>query len=467
MLNLYKTHLHILQLEEYSPLRFLNWWFRHPFTASISNKKPLVYTQKIRHLILLSHISLIILLILFARFQILDSIFLLFYLLSPFVYLFLAILAYKPHELINRQLTINKVRKQILTHPHLTTIGITGSYGKTGTKNFLFDILNNFLPSLKTPESYNTVFGIAKTINLELTDNLHYFISEMGAYKIGEINELCRMTPPNYAILTAIGTQHLERFKNLKNTTEAKFELINHTPPSHALVNLDNPYIAANLSKYNRLKTYSLADPKADFFVSKLLITPIGINFTLNNHAFETPLFGTSNLSNLAAAISMAMMLKIPLQLIKESVAKMNPAPHRLELKKIGQATLIDNAYSSNEKGFKNIMADLKRLKGKKALITPGIVELGGETACIHRELGKLAATVFDTIILEGHNIRTDNFAIGVRHCERSLAKGGRSMAIHTNISFLNSSSSLWPTIDRLAETHSWILLENDLPDNY
>lgn len=465
MCKLFQTHLHILQLEEYSPLRFLKWWLRHPFTTSISNKKPLVYTQKVRHLTLLSRLLFLLSFIVLVdiRYYILDiSIFL----LTPFLYIFMALLVYKPYELINRRLTINRVRKQILSHPHLSTIGITGSYGKTSTKNFLFEILNNYKSTLKTPESYNTVFGIAKAVNLELTNNLHYFISEMGTYKIGEIAELCRMTPPNYAILTAIGSQHLERFKNLENTTKAKFELIDRCKSTNSLVNLDNPFIAKNISKYPDIKTYSISNPKADYFVSGYSLSPTGITFTLNNHLFKSKLFGTSNLQNLVSAISMAMMLKVPLQIIKDSVNNISPAPHRLELKYIGKAILIDNAYSSNEEGFKNIMFDLKKLKGKKALITPGIVELGNQTAPVHQKLGAIANSVFDTIILEGHNDRTDNLKIGVDQLQSPSLANGRKSAFGGRVEYINSST-LWPTIHLLAKTHSWILLENDLPDNY
>jgi UDP-N-acetylmuramoyl-tripeptide--D-alanyl-D-alanine ligase len=444
-MRLFKTHLHIYQLEGYEPKRFLSWWVKHPFTKHISNKTPLVYTTKIKIFIFLSYLILLISLL------ISPYLFLLF-LFQPFLLLFISTLLRKPDEFIIKWLTIKKTRQQILNHPNLITIGITGSYGKTSTKNMLFSILSSHQPTIKTPKSYNTIFGISKTINLELLDKTKYFICEMGAFVKGEIKTLCYQAPPRYAILTAIGSQHLERFKTLKNTTLAKFELIDAVNPRNALVNLDNPHIKNHLK--TSFNTYSFQDPKATFFVSKFRLAPTGAKFSLvyksKIYQFTTPLFGTANLENLVAAISMAFILKVPLQIIKQSVSKLTPSPSRLELKKIGNSTVIDNSYSSNQEGFEKIISDLKNLPGKKALITPGIVELGGKTKTVHQDLGKKAAQVFTTIKLIGKSNRTQAF--------KSTA---------TNSQVLPASTPIWPLAQKLAQTHSWILIENDLPDNY
>ncbi|MBU1200135.1 UDP-N-acetylmuramoyl-tripeptide--D-alanyl-D-alanine ligase [Patescibacteria group bacterium] len=455
-MKLLKTHLHIYQLEGYQPKRFLNWWLKHPFTHQVSNKTPLVYTAKTKIFIFLSY------LILLTSIFISPWLFLIF-LIQPFLLLFISTLIRKPDEFIIKWLTIKKTRQQLLNQPQLITIGITGSYGKTTTKDMLFNILNNHQPTLKTPKSYNTIFGIAKVVNLELTNKLKYFICEMGAYVKGEIKTLCYQVPPQYAILTAIGTQHLERFKTIKNTTLAKFELVNAVNPKNAMVNIDNPHIKNHLiasASFPRrresipINTYSFKDPKATFFVSKFKLSPQGTSFTLKtknkSHRFTTPLFGTANLENLAAAISMAIMLKVPVQIIKDSVSKLTPSPNRLELKKIGNATIIDNSYSSNQEGFKKIMTDLSKLPGKKALITPGIVELGQKTTIIHQELGQQANKIFNTIKLIGQSNRTQAF---------------KSTAPHSQI--LPASTPVWSLAKKLSLTHSWVLIENDLPDNY
>lgn len=461
MTKFLKTHLHILQLEGYSPARFLSWWLRHPLTFTTSDKKPLVKTSKALSLLRLTYLLYLILLFLsLTNFYYLIVLFLTFF--EPFPLLFLSLLLIKPYEILNRQLTIRRSRAAIVNHPHLTVVAVTGSYGKTSTKDFLYQILSRHAPTLKTPHSYNTVFGIAKVIDLELTRRIRYFLCEMGAYVRSEISELTRQIPPDYAILTAIGSQHLERFKSLQNTTLAKFELLDAVKPEHALVNLDNPLIAQHLQlkRYQGVNTYSLSNPAADFYLSDIRPSPQGTRFSLHYQKislqFETKLFGTANIQNLTAAIAMSLLLETPPATIHQAVSALEASPHRLELKTVGKATLIDNAYSSNEQGFTQIIADLKSLPGKKALLTPGIIELGSDTTSIHRRLGEQIATVFDTIYLVGHSDRTS-----------AIERGILSVSADQQINYLTDHRLLWPTIEKLAESHPWILLENDLPDNY
>jgi len=470
------TQLTILQQEGYSLTRFLSWWFHHPFTYTVTTKKTLVFTAKTKNLIRISLALLAILTIIsfYLKILFLTLIPPIIFLLEPFVFLSLSILIITPYEKINRRRVVGVVRKEILSHKNLTTIGITGSYGKTSVKDFLYTLLSGYQETLKTPESYNTVFGIAKVVNLELLSKTRFFICEMGAYIRGEITELCRMVPPEYAILTAIGTQHLERFKSLTNTTQAKFELVDATSKSRALVNLDNLFIAENLkqSRYRKVRTYSLRNPHADFFVSQYTLSPQGTSFTLvhqgKSYSFKSSLFGTSNLYNLTAAISMSLMLKVPLDIITGRLQFIKPSPHRLELKKINRATLIDNAFSSNEEGFTAIIGDLQKLPGKKVLITPGIIELGLKTVQVHQNLGSLSASVFDKFILVGKSLRTLSFQQGLSSSSRQSHNASSSRKRESvSVFYIPNSTNLWPIIDELSREFDWILLENDLPDSF
>lgn len=455
-----KTQLTILQQEGYSISRFFTWWLRHPTSFTISSKKPLVLTSKARFLLFSSFMFFIVLfsISLFLKLYLLSILLLFFFIFFPFLFLFLAVLLIIPYEKINRQITKNKTTFILNSH-NLKIIGITGSFGKTTVKDFLYEILNSYQQTVKTPESYNTVFGIAKVIRMEILRKTKFFICEMGAYTRGEIAEITKMVNPNYAILTAIGSQHLERFKTLENTTLAKFELIDSVSPHNALVNLDNPYIKKYLSlpQYKGVKTYSLLDPKADFFVDKYILASKGMSFRIvyqkTSLDITSPVFGTSNLYNLLAAASMSLLLNVPPEIIKKTAASISSSPHRLELKKINKATLIDNAFSSNEEGFTAILNDLKNLKGKKALLTPGIIELGEKTSQIHQKLGQLSGSIFDKIILVGHSERTKNLEIGIDNSNI--------------VSFIENDTNLWPIIENLSQKYDWILLENDLPDTF
>ena len=465
MTSLALTQLTILQQTGYLPSRYLTWWFKNPFTIFPSSKKPLVVTSKIKLIKRLSYLLLIFSLGLSFYLHSILGLFLtlIVFLVFPWLFFLSSLLLLLPYEKLNLLLTVQKVHRLLTGHSSLKTIGVTGSFGKTSVKDMLYTLLSGHSPTVKTPESYNTVFGIANVVRREILSKTRYFICEMGAYTRGEISQLCRMVPPDYSILTAIGSQHLERFKTLKNTTLAKFELVDATPPKHALVNLDNKLINEHLysdSRYAHCRTYSLYDPKADFFVSQFHFSATGTHFTLNwrggQGTYQTPLFGTSNLYNLVAAISMCHLLKVPEVTIQKRLAFITPSLHRLETKKINRAVLIDNAYSSNEQGFLSVIHDLSQMPGRKVLITPGIVELGQSTAGVHQTIGQASASVFSHIFLVGQSERTVNFLAGIRSVDHKI-----------KVTKLQSSQDLWPLIDKLSKEFDWILLENDLPDNY
>ncbi len=118
-----------------------------------------------------------------------------------------------------------KCKKKLKQYPKLIKIGITGSYGKTSTKNYLTQFLQSKYRVLSTPSSYNTPMGVCKVVLSKLDENYDIFVVEMGANKVGDIKELCNMVNIDAGIITAIGPQHLETFKTLENIISTKSEL--------------------------------------------------------------------------------------------------------------------------------------------------------------------------------------------------------------------------------------------------
>ncbi|MEO1290909.1 MAG: Mur ligase family protein, partial [Chloroflexota bacterium] len=161
------------------------------------------------------------------------------------IWLMLGNLLMTPVESALRQRFIRQAESVLQTiQPKI--IGITGSYGKTTTKNFLHDILNGRYKTYATPKSYNTMMGVTLAINTDLANDysIEYFISEMGAYVEGEIERICQLTPPDISIVTEVGPQHLERFGSLENIAIAKYEIIaNLKPQGLGVFNWDNPYV--------------------------------------------------------------------------------------------------------------------------------------------------------------------------------------------------------------------------------
>jgi len=379
-------------------------------------------------------------------------------------FLLLALFLLLPLQFIYLFFTVLRIRRVIGSYSLLTTIGITGSFGKTSTKNYLFHILDSYKLTLTTPHSYNTPFSLAHVIDWELTKKIKYFIAEFSAFRPGNIRLLSFMVPPQFSLITGIGPQHLERFGTLERITQAKFELAQATAnKKNILVNIDNTQIQEFLHThpaYSSVKTYSLNNPQATFYLSNIKRTKLSTSFVFHfqnqTFAFTAPILFTSQLQNLVAAISIAFLLKLSPSTIQSSLTSLPQVSHRLETVSLNQSVIIDNTYSSNFTGFTQIMSDLKKFSGSKVLVTPGLVELGKESQSIHHKLGQQAAEVFDRIVLVGSSNRTKTL----------------SLAFHASnpnkpIDWITKPSNYWPKVTSLSQKFDWILLENDLPENY
>ena len=322
--------------------------------------------------------------------------------------------------------TLDKIRPKI--------IGITGSYGKTTTKNFLRDIMSLRYQIYATPKSYNTLMGISLAINRDLADDYRseYFISEMGAYVEGEIARICQLTPPDIAIVTEIGPQHLERFGSLENIKRAKYELVSNLPADGvAAFNWDNPYIremAAEGYPATRLtvsRAVSLDQSRAQgitWIATDLSESLSGLTFCARHvpsgegARITTGIVGEHNVTNLLLCIAVACHEGIPLRDIAVRIRGLQPAESRLvaETSSAG-ITIINDAYSANPQG---VVSALKVLRmhdsGKRLLITPGMVELGELQEGENHKLGMLAAQSATDIILIGRN-QTQSIYEGLR----------------------------------------------------
>ena len=453
-----KLYLHILQLEGYEILRFLNWLSRNLFTRSLEGKKPLVWTSKATTIYYLSlALTVLIPVVLYVINPIYALAALLILVFLPWITLLLSVWLLKPYEIYNRQRVISRTRDKIRGLNKLQVIGITGSYGKTSVKEILYQLLRKKYKVLRTPGSYNTVFGIAKVVDLELDKNYDFFVCEMGAYKKGDIAELCKMVSPKHGILTGIAEQHLERFGSLQNIIEGKFELIESLPSGgNAILNGDNPHILENAWRAKSVyKLYGVDNEKSNINAENIKYSKDGTSFTLrtgkDSIQVQTKLLGKGNIQNILGAAILALDLGLSAEQLREAIQELEPAPNRLEILQRDGNTILNDSYSSNPAGFKEAVSVVKEMNLKeKVLITPGIVELGTRTKEVHEELGAYLDGVFGLVLLIGENDRT-----------KSLAKSLKN----TKYEFVKSTNEALEKIKSLKD--SLILIENDLPDNY
>ena len=384
----------------------------------------------------------------------------------------LANLINKPIETRINRWFIDDAARMLREHGNLRIIGITGSFGKTSVKYYLTTLLSEGFRVLMTPESYNTPMGIVRTIREHLQPTHEIFVCEMGARHLHDIKEITDIVHPDDGIVTSIGYQHLETFHSLENIISTKYELLDavdekekaegRTPGKHLkFVNGDNEIIRANM-KYTDAITYGLNDGN-DYQAKDIQVTGAGTSFTVTSPGgesaeFTTHLVGRHNVENIVGAIAAANSLGIPMSKLKMAVRRLQSVPHRLELKKHGNVSILDDAYNSNPNGAKVALETLALFEDcVKILVTPGMVELGEKEAEYNEEFGRQAAAVCDYIIL-----------IGQKNSD-AIKKGALSAGFSEDKLFVKQTftegSQLMYQLD--AGKEKVILLENDLPDNY
>lgn len=428
-----------------------------PFLRPPQAKKPLVYTARVRRMLVTAAVLLVILagaaMWLGEPFNYLLVC--LGFVLSPFLVLLVNVLN-QPLEKAYVRYYINDARKMLKSMPALTVVGITGSYGKTSVKYYLNTLLRARFNVLMTPESYNTTLGVVRTIRENLRSTHEVFICEMGARNVGDIKEICDIVHPKYGILTAIGEQHLESFKTLENIVKTKFELADSIPADGRV--FLNDQIEKRPSR--PFTTYGIS-PDSDYAVGDIRVTRQGTSFTVRtpdgDAQFRTLLIGEHNVVNLAGAIATAHSLGVSLDELKAQVLKIAPVPHRMQLIENGGMTIIDDAYNSNPNGCRAALKTLGMFDAFKVMITPGMVELGARQEACNCEFGREAAAVCDFVALVGEE-QTRPIRQGL------LEAGYPEEKIFTAGSF-NEALVKVNSID--SEKRKVVLLENDLPDNY
>ena len=283
---------------------------------------------------------------------------------------------------------------RVAENKDLIIIGITGSYGKTSTKEFLAQILEKKFEVIKTPKNINTEIGIAKFIlqnlipalSLERRGGKEVFIVEMGAYKKGEIKRICDIVKPKIGIITGINEQHLSLFGSFQNIIDTKYELIEGLPEDgFALFNGENEYCLEMAEKWKGDKVIYKTSPQPSPWKGEGKIS-------LPKHY----------LLNLAGAGEIARYLGMGEEEIKQATEQIKLTDRMIKTF-IGKnrALIIDDSYSANPSG---VLAGLDYLaeqkQARKIIIMPCLIELGSAAKEIHQKIGQKINAVCDLAII-------------------------------------------------------------------
>ncbi len=426
-------------------------------------KKPLVVTERLKRIRLISLLILALLVVLAAFFKPLTIIVLQ---LVPLVIMGVNAALTPAQTRINNGF-IQEAKSRIQESPALR-IGITGSFGKTTVKHILAELLEVSGPVFFSKGSINTELGLTRHIRQRLQPAHRYFIAEMGAYQMGSIERLCNFVEPHYGMVTAVGEAHAERFGGIETTARAKAELAQWVCEHGRKVIVTEDVMknapfqslkTAHPEKFVVVGNGSNCDVQITASVLKKgrwhidLLLPDSTVFS-----YQAPLLGDHNIMNTALCVALVNTIDPQVtRLLPGATQGLQQVAHRLELKELpGKPAILDDAYNSNELGFGNALTVLRQLAdergGKAILVTPGIAELGDEHDDVHRRLGKLSVDHCDVTLV----VNPDRIPTFVQ------AAGGESEKVRL-VASLESAREVLAQLE--LTDRDIVLYENDLPD--
>ena len=400
----------------------------------------------------------------------LDSVFLALLLFDLFSLVIgsVVVLAWQPYTIFERRRLLKKATAKRTKMKDLKVVGITGSYGKTSTKELLAHILKNKFVTLKTPEHKNSEMGIAHTILYNLTNEHEVFVCEMGAYSRGGIKLLSDIAQPTMGIVTGVNEQHLGVFGSGMNlfSAEGGGELVESLPEDSVLILNDDSWQLHELGPWLQLWNPSFskylwcsATTKKDFFAKDVVVKKDEVSFTMvdqedTEEKVNLPLLGGHNVQNVLLAVAAARKLGMSIKEIAKELKEVPTEVSSLSFKKgVNDIEIIDSSYSANPTGVFAALEHLKLWKGKKIVVMPSLIELGSASYELHVQIGRKIAEICDTAIIT----TKDEFP--------ALLQGAREKGMKAeNILFMENAKEITEKIQAFSGEGDVVLLEGRVP---
>jgi len=346
-------------------------------------------------------------------------------------------------------------RKQL----NITIIALTGSNGKTTTKELIREVLSKKYKVHATRGNLNNHIGVPLTL-LELNKDHELAVIEMGANHITEINRLCEITLPNWGFVTNFGKAHLEGFGGLNGVIKGKSELYQHLihHQQNILINGDD---AIQIKQTNSYKTTSFGLDKHHL----IQIIPIekfdeGLQLNYKNQIFNSSLYGEYNLLNISAAIAFGILFNVPINKIQNAIESYDLTNNRSQKIIIKNTLFILDAYNANPSSMKAAITAFSKISNSKSAIILGdMKELGSSETkehvkllkfCLNIHEGKIytIGKIFQDVKNTNQRIKkfknnhsfTAHIKVETLHFDKVLIKGSRSMKLENLIPFFKTN---------------------------
>lgn len=289
-------------------------------------------------------------------------------------------------------------------------VGVTGSTGKTTTKDMIASVLGTSLHTLKTTGNFNNEIGLPLTL-LELEEQCEAAVVEMAMRGPGEIDALCRIARPDAAVVTNIGETHLELLGTVSNIAAAKGEILDHVPPQgFALLNWESPFIHREAARCRGRVIFFGFEQSAGIRAENIRVEGGGSRFDAVaggwRYTFTLPAPGRHNVMNALAAIGVGKEMGLTDEEIAAGLAATALTGMRLEIIEAGRLKIINDAYNANPASVKAALQTLVELAGERRTVAllGNMLELGPRTVSGHREVGETAARLgLDYLVTVGN----------------------------------------------------------------
>lgn len=288
-------------------------------------------------------------------------------------------------------LALQELAKAYLQSVQPKVIAVTGSNGKTTTKDMIESVLKPNFKVKKTQGNYNNEIGMPLTI-LELDQDTEISILEMGMSGFHQIELLSEIAQPDIAVITNIGESHMQDLGSREGIARAKFEIVAGLKPDGVLLyDGDEPLLVPHVNTLADKQTISIGLGSENEVVCSVdQHDAFGIAFSLNvSEHYQIPILGTHNMRNAAIAITVGKLLGLSYEVIKENIAKVQLTQMRMELHRTDSGiAVINDAYNASPTSMKAAIDTLAAMDGRKLLILADVLELGENSAEMHASVG-------------------------------------------------------------------------------
>ncbi|MEG2522021.1 MAG: UDP-N-acetylmuramoyl-tripeptide--D-alanyl-D-alanine ligase, partial [Anaerovoracaceae bacterium] len=306
-------------------------------------------------------------------------------------------------------LALQQLASYYLTKMNIKVIGVTGSTGKTSTRDMIYAICKQKFKTKKNRGNFNTVVGVPLTV-LEMDEDTEVAVLEMGMDRFGEIDTLAKLTNPSIGVITNIGVSHLEHLGSRDGIFKAKMEIVNYFNKDSALIVTESEDY---LNRHNIKGEYKLV-VSGDCANNNIRISDIketsdnSLNYKVHANGetveINLPVPGRHNAFNSGLAIAAAMELGITLEECAKGLEQLEITGKRLAIKKLNGIKIIDDTYNASPDSMKSALDTLKNTEGKRKIAILGdMFELGADEVKFHQEVGQFALNKADVIFTIGN----------------------------------------------------------------